>query len=253
MRVADAEDAAADGAASTRSSRARRPRVTACRSRASRTRTSTSTSSPTGSGRRSGSRTGTSRTTSRWSRTSRSRRRRASPACAGTRSGGSAGRTASTSRARTRRATASTAGWAASPRTRRATWRSATASSTGVDVFPGIRYTGRLAGDPLGQMTLGEGTIINGSGVQRTTNSRWGDYTDMTVDPVDDCTFWYVNEYYTAGGPASSRQAGRRASPASSCRAADPLTRPGPARRVPSRRPLPLDEATASDLSHGVS
>jgi hypothetical protein len=71
-------------------------------------------------------------------------------------------------------------------------------------VFPGIRYTGRLAGDPLGQMTLGEGTIINGSGVQTSTNSRWGDYTDMTVDPVDDCTFWYVNEYYTAAGQASS-------------------------------------------------
>jgi hypothetical protein len=74
----------------------------------------------------------------------------------------------------------------------------------GVDVFPGIRYTGRLAGDPLGQMTLGEGTIINGSGVQRTTNSRWGDYTDITVDPNDDCTFWYVNEYYTLAGQNSS-------------------------------------------------
>jgi hypothetical protein len=63
------------------------------------------------------------------------------------------------------------------------------------NVFPGIRYTGRPAGDPLGQMTLGEGTIVNGAGVQTTTNSRWGDYTDMTVDPTDDCTFWYVNEY----------------------------------------------------------
>ena len=74
----------------------------------------------------------------------------------------------------------------------------------GIDVYPGIRYTGRLAGDTLGDMTLGEGTVINGSGVQTTTNSRWGDYTDMTVDPVDDCTFWYVNEYYTAAGQASS-------------------------------------------------
>jgi len=74
----------------------------------------------------------------------------------------------------------------------------------GIDVFPGIRYTGRLAADAAGQMTLGEGTIINGTGVQTTTNSRWGDYTDMTVDPVDDCTFWYVNEYYTAAGQASS-------------------------------------------------
>ena len=74
----------------------------------------------------------------------------------------------------------------------------------GTNVFPGIRYTGRLNGDPLGQMTLGEGVIINGTGVQTTTNSRWGDYTSMNVDPTDDCTFWYVNEYYTAAGQASS-------------------------------------------------
>ncbi len=74
----------------------------------------------------------------------------------------------------------------------------------GTAVFPGIRYTGRLAGDPLGEMTLGEGVIINGSGVQRTTNSRWGDYTSMNIDPTDDCTFWYVNEYYTLAGQLSS-------------------------------------------------
>ncbi len=70
----------------------------------------------------------------------------------------------------------------------------------GVDVYPGIRYTGRMSGDPLGQMTLGEGVIINGSGVQTTTNSRWGDYTSMNVDPANDCTFWYVNEYYEVSG-----------------------------------------------------
>ena len=74
----------------------------------------------------------------------------------------------------------------------------------GTNVFPGIRYTGRLVGDPLGQLTLGEGTVINGTGVQRTTNSRWGDYTSMQIDPTDDCTFWYLNEYYTAAGQASS-------------------------------------------------
>jgi hypothetical protein len=71
-------------------------------------------------------------------------------------------------------------------------------------VFPGIRYTGRLASDAAGEMTLGEGVVINGSGVQTTVNSRWGDYTSMNVDPVDDCTMWYANEYYTAAGQASS-------------------------------------------------
>jgi hypothetical protein len=74
----------------------------------------------------------------------------------------------------------------------------------GDDVFPGIRYTGRMAGDALGTMTLGEATVIDGTGVQTTTNSRWGDYTSMNIDPSDDCTFWYVNEYYTAAGQASS-------------------------------------------------
>src|SRR3990172_9387904 len=70
----------------------------------------------------------------------------------------------------------------------------------GTDVYPGIRYTGRRKNDPLGQMTLGEGVIINGTGVQTTVNSRWGDYTSMNIDPVDDCTFWYVNEYYQVSG-----------------------------------------------------
>jgi hypothetical protein len=74
----------------------------------------------------------------------------------------------------------------------------------GTSVFPGIRYTGRLAGDPLGQMTLGEGTIIDGTAAQTHTNSRWGDYTSMNVDPVDDCTFWYVNEYYSVAGAAQA-------------------------------------------------
>jgi hypothetical protein len=74
----------------------------------------------------------------------------------------------------------------------------------GVSVFPGIRYTGRYADDPAGAMTVAETVIINGTGVQTTTNSRWGDYTSLNIDPTDDCTFWYVNEYYTAEGQASS-------------------------------------------------
>ena len=74
----------------------------------------------------------------------------------------------------------------------------------GVDVFPGIRYTGRRFFDPRGQMTLGEGTVINGTAAQTSLNSRWGDYTSMNVDPADDCTFWYVNEYYTVEGAATA-------------------------------------------------
>ena len=62
-------------------------------------------------------------------------------------------------------------------------------------VFPSVSYTGRLAGDPLGIMTLGEADIITGTGSQTTTLNRWGDYTSLTVDPTDDLTFWHVNEW----------------------------------------------------------
>jgi hypothetical protein len=73
------------------------------------------------------------------------------------------------------------------------------------NVFPGIRYAGRLNGDPLGQLTQAEAVLQNGSGVQTTTNSRWGDYTTMSVDP-DGCRFWYINEYYARSGtPADPR------------------------------------------------
>jgi hypothetical protein len=74
----------------------------------------------------------------------------------------------------------------------------------GINVFPGIRYAGRLSTDPLGELTVPETTIIDGTGAQTTKNSRWGDYTSMNIDPTDDCTFWYVNEYYTAAGAATA-------------------------------------------------
>jgi hypothetical protein len=67
-------------------------------------------------------------------------------------------------------------------------------SVSSTSVFPGVRYTGRLAGDPLGTMPQGEGTIVDGTGSQ-VTSSSWGDYTSMNVDPIDDCTFWHVNEW----------------------------------------------------------
>lgn len=61
-------------------------------------------------------------------------------------------------------------------------------------VYPGIRYTGRMAGDPPGTLPQPEYTIVNGTGSQ-INFGRWGDYSAMTVDPRDDCTFWYTNEY----------------------------------------------------------
>jgi hypothetical protein len=62
-------------------------------------------------------------------------------------------------------------------------------------VFPSVSYTGRLASDPLGTLPQGEANIVTGTGSQTTTLNRWGDYTSLTVDPTDDCTFWAVNEW----------------------------------------------------------
>jgi PKD repeat protein len=72
-------------------------------------------------------------------------------------------------------------------------------------VFPSIRGVGRLASDPLGTLPQGEFTIIAGSGSQTHTAGRWGDYSSMSVDPVDDCTFWYTQEYYSSTSSAGWR------------------------------------------------
>jgi hypothetical protein len=72
-------------------------------------------------------------------------------------------------------------------------------SVTATNLFPGIRYAGRLATDPVSTLPQGEAVIINGTGAQ-TGSNRWGDYTSMNIDPADDCTFWYVNQYYSVTG-----------------------------------------------------
>ncbi len=70
-------------------------------------------------------------------------------------------------------------------------------SASSSSIHPQMRYTGRLAADPLNTMSLGEGTMIAGAGSQTGSGNRWGDYSALTIDPVDDTTFWYTNEYYT--------------------------------------------------------
>jgi Bacterial Ig-like domain (group 2) len=66
-------------------------------------------------------------------------------------------------------------------------------------IHPSISYTGRAPTDPLGTMQ-GENTILTGGGSQTVGLSRWGDYSAMTVDPTDDCTFFYTSEYLKANG-----------------------------------------------------
>ena len=80
-------------------------------------------------------------------------------------------------------------------------------SASDPTINPQIRYVGRLVTDTLGILDQSEVTMTVGTGHPTTTNSRWGDYSAMTIDPVDDCTFWYTNEYYTTttGIPGDTR------------------------------------------------
>jgi Carboxypeptidase regulatory-like domain/IPT/TIG domain len=77
-------------------------------------------------------------------------------------------------------------------------------SKSNLSTNPQIKYAGRLAGDPINTFSLGEQTLIDGTGTQTGscggTCTRWGDYSAMSLDPVDGCTFWYTNEYYAVNG-----------------------------------------------------
>ena len=69
-------------------------------------------------------------------------------------------------------------------------------SATSAGLFPSVRYTSRMAGDAPGTMPGGEVSCHEGTGAQISSSNRWGDYSSMSVDPVDDCTFWFTQEYY---------------------------------------------------------
>lgn len=76
-------------------------------------------------------------------------------------------------------------------------------SVAGPSLDPSVAYVGRLAGDPAGQMTQAETWLVTGGGVQEDLlypDYRWGDYSSMVLDPSDDCTFWYAQEYYATTG-----------------------------------------------------
>ena len=59
---------------------------------------------------------------------------------------------------------------------------------------PSLRWTGRLQGDPNGTMSIAEQTILAGSQSQPASN-RWGDYSSLSLDPLDGCTFWSTGQY----------------------------------------------------------
>ncbi|HKW33785.1 MAG TPA: hypothetical protein VJN92_12325 [Candidatus Acidoferrum sp.] len=65
----------------------------------------------------------------------------------------------------------------------------------GLPNFPGQRFAARQVGDPKGQLTLHETVLAEGEASQKNT-LRWEDYTTTAMDPSDDCTFWYVGDYF---------------------------------------------------------
>jgi hypothetical protein len=77
----------------------------------------------------------------------------------------------------------------------------------GTPHFAGQRFAGRLASDPLGVLTLRETVLVEGEAAQTTTN-RWEDYSQTAMDPSDDCTIWYVGDYYKKGAATYSTRIG---------------------------------------------
>jgi hypothetical protein len=78
--------------------------------------------------------------------------------------------------------------------------------------FPGQRFAAREANDPKGQLTFRESALVEGQASQA-SNLRWEDYTNITVDPSDDCTFWFVGNYLKSGATSSTTRIGSFAVP----------------------------------------
>ena len=72
------------------------------------------------------------------------------------------------------------------------------------EIYPSIRYTGRMADDPLGQMSVQEVTIVEGESSQTWTD-RWGDYACINHDPSNPGLFWHTNEYIGSSGNWKTR------------------------------------------------
>jgi hypothetical protein len=117
-------------------------------------------------------------------------------------------------------------------------------SASSSTVFPSIRYAGRLVTDPPNQLAQGEATLIAGTGSQIDSGARWGDYSDMTVDPVDDCTFWYTTEYIRDTAQRAWRtRIGSFKFP--NCTAQPPPSPPPATGTPPTATPTPQATATA--------
>jgi hypothetical protein len=72
--------------------------------------------------------------------------------------------------------------------------------------YPGQRFAARLANDPKGQLTFHESVLAAGHTSQAAM--RWEDYTNIAVDPADDCRFWFVGNYLKSGATSSATRIG---------------------------------------------
>jgi hypothetical protein len=130
---------------------------------------------------------------------------------------------------------------------------------------PSIRYAGRLVTDAPNTLGQGETTLWSGTGVQTNTCGgnpceRWGDYSAMSIDPVDDCTFWYTNEFYSVnGGDWQTRIGAFKYPSCTGSPVATPPPSPSPSpsptpTHTPTPTPTPTPTATpASDFSVSAS
>lgn len=76
-------------------------------------------------------------------------------------------------------------------------------SQSGTTSLANIVIAGRTGAATGGVLNEGEATFFAAGGAQSSTSGRWGDYSSMSVDPVDECTFWYSTEYYQASSSGS--------------------------------------------------
>ena len=105
--------------------------------------------------------------------------------------------------------------------------------------YASIAYAGRLVSDPPNEMTQGEATLWTGTGAENYSTTRWGDYSSITVDPTDDCTFWYTTEYFARTGLRNWRtRVGSFKFPSCSGPASTPV--PTATGGVPTATPTPV-------------
>jgi hypothetical protein len=82
----------------------------------------------------------------------------------------------------------------------------------GAPNYAGQRIAARMAKDPPGQLTFHESVLAEGQASQ-TGSLRWEDYTNIVIDPSDDCTFWFAGNYLKSGAGSSTTHIGSFAVP----------------------------------------